>query len=56
MTNIADLPEYQRLRLEEYPDFREYLDGWVKGDDEQLKRYAAACQAVKLKYPKPSES
>lgn len=48
-----DALEYQRLRAAEYPDFREYLDGWVKGDDAQLIAYTDACLAVKAKYPKP---
>lgn len=45
--------EYQRLRAAEYPDFKEYLDGIVKGDDEQVQAYIDACKAVKEKYPKP---
>lgn len=45
--------EYQRLREKEYPDFREYLDGLVKGDAEQMQAYINACLAVKAKYPKP---
>jgi hypothetical protein len=47
------LLEYQELRKIEYPDFREYLDGIVKGDQEQINAYITACQAVKAKYPKP---
>ena len=45
--------EYQRLRAAEYPDFRDYLDGIVKGDQAQMEAYVAACLAVKAKYPKP---
>ena len=45
--------EYQRLRAAEYPDFKEYLDGIVKGDAEQIQAYIDACLAVKTKYPKP---
>jgi len=45
--------EYQRLRAQEYPDFKEYLDGIVKGDTEQIQAYIDACLAVKVKYPKP---
>ena len=45
--------EYQRLRAREYPDFKEYLDGLVKGDTEQMQAYIDACLAVKAKYPKP---
>ena len=43
---------YKELRAKEYPDFREYLDGIVKGDQAQIDAYIAACQAVKNKYPK----
>ena len=45
--------EYQRLREKEYPDVKEYLDGLVKGDTEQMQAYIDACIAVKAKYPKP---
>ena len=45
--------EYQRLRAKEYPDIKEYLDGLVKGDTEQMQTYIDACLAVKAKYPKP---
>lgn len=50
-----DAKEYQRLRAAEYPDFRDYLDGVVKGDQAQIDAYIAACQAVKAKYPKGTE-
>lgn len=43
---------YKAKRAAEYPDFREYLDGIVKGDQAQMDAYVAACQAVKTKYPK----
>ena len=44
--------KYQRDRANEYPDFREYLDGIVKGDQAQIDKYIADCLAVKAKYPK----
>lgn len=44
---------YQRLRQSEYPPITDYLDGVVKGDQQQIGNYIAACQAVKAKYPKP---
>ena len=44
--------EYQRLRAKEYPDIKEYLDGLVKSDKEQMQAYIDACLAVKTKYPK----
>lgn len=47
-----DATEYQRKREKEYPDVKEYLDGIVKGDQQQIDAYIAACQAVKAKYPK----
>jgi hypothetical protein len=48
-----ELVKYKEDRAKEYPDFREYLDGVVKGDQDQIDAYIAACQAVKDKYPKP---
>ena len=45
--------QYQRDRAREYPDFRDYLDGIVKGDQAQIDAYIAACLAVKAKHPKP---
>jgi tRNA A37 N6-isopentenylltransferase MiaA len=45
--------EYQRLRAVEYPDFKEYLDGIVKGDQPQMQAYIDKCLEVKEKYPKP---
>jgi len=48
--------KYQELRTAEYPDFRDYLDGIVKGDQNQIEEYIQKCLAVKEKYPKPSES
>jgi hypothetical protein len=44
--------EYKRQRSNEYPDFKEYLDGIVKGDDAQIQKYINDCLAVKAKYPK----
>jgi hypothetical protein len=46
---------YADKRAAEYPDFRDYLDGVVKGDQAQIDAYIAACLAVKAKYPKPTE-
>jgi hypothetical protein len=50
-----DPEQYKYDRAEEYPDFKEYLDGIVKGDQAQIDKYIADCQAVKAKYPKPTE-
>ena len=47
-----DSKEYQRDRAKEYPDFKEYLDGIVKGDQAQIDKYIADCLAIKTKYPK----
>jgi hypothetical protein len=50
--------EVERLNLvksnrsKEYPDFKDYLDGIVKGDDAQIQKYINDCLAVKAKYPK----
>lgn len=44
---------YATKRKSEYPPVADYLDAIVKGDQEQINAYIAACQAVKTKYPKP---
>jgi hypothetical protein len=49
---LVQANEYKSKREEEYPDFREYLDGIVKGDQTQVQAYIDACNAVKAKYPK----
>ena len=48
----VDPDEYKFKRAEEYPPMSDYLDGVVKGDQQQIDAYIAACQAVKAKYPK----
>jgi hypothetical protein len=45
--------DYILKRMSEYPDFKEYLDGVVKGDQAQIQKYIDDCLAVKAKYPKP---
>lgn len=45
--------QYYRDRAKEYPPITDYIDGVVKGDQDQINAYIAACQAVKAKYPKP---
>ena len=44
---------YIAKRAREYPPITDYLDAVVKGDQEAIDAYIAACQAVKTKYPKP---
>ena len=43
---------YAQKRATEYPPMTDYLDGVVKGDQAQIDKYIADCQAVKAKYPK----
>jgi len=45
---------YKEKRAAEYPNFTDYLDGIVKGDNAQVQAYIDACLAVKAKYPKGS--
>ena len=54
---IALLPQamaltYAEKRAAEYPPMTDYIDGVVKGDQAQIDKYIADCQAVKAKYPK----
>ena len=57
-TKLAELEqeflasEIKRKRALEYPDFRDYLDGIVKGDAQQVQKYIDDCLAVKAKHPK----
>jgi hypothetical protein len=48
----VDPNAYKAKRQAEYPPMTDYLDGIVKGDQTQIAKYIADCQAVKAKYPK----
>jgi len=43
---------YKYARASEFPPITDYIDGVVKGDQAQIDKYIADCQAVKAKYPK----
>ena len=47
-----DPEAYKAKRAAEYPNFTDWLDGMVKGDQAQMDKYVADCLAVKAKYPK----
>ena len=48
----TDPDAYKAKRQAEYPPITDYLDGIAKGDQAQIDKYIADCQAVKTKYPK----
>jgi hypothetical protein len=48
-----DASAYIAQRARVYPPITDYLDGVAKGDQAQIDKYIADCQAVKAKYPKP---
>ena len=48
----VDPEAYKAQRQREYPPMTDYLDGISKGDQAQIDKYIADCQAVKAKYPK----
>ncbi len=50
-----DSLSYAEKRQAEYPDFKDYLDGVVKGDQVQIDKYIADCLAVKEAHPKEGE-
>ena len=50
---LVTVNAYKAKRAAEFPPITDYIDGVVKGDQEQIDAYIAACQAVKTKYPKP---
>jgi hypothetical protein len=47
-----DAHAYIAKRQAEYPPMTDWIDGMVKGDQAQINKYIADCQAVKAKYPK----
>jgi len=49
---IAISNSYINKRVAEYPPITDYIDGVIKGDQAQIDKYIADCQAVKAKYPK----
>jgi hypothetical protein len=49
-----DAHAYIEKRQKEYPPMTDYLDGIAKGDQTQIDKYIADCQAVKTKYHKPT--
>ena len=52
----AAATKYQRDRQFEYPSLADLADAlyWSnRGDNTKLDSYYAACEAVKIKYPKP---
>jgi hypothetical protein len=51
--NYVNPLAYQAQRAAEYPPMADYIDGIVKGDQEQVQAYIDACLAVKAKYSKP---
>ena len=50
--SYIDAHAYIAKRQAEYPPMTDYLDGIAKGDQAQINKYIADCQAVKAKYPK----
>jgi hypothetical protein len=49
---LVNANAYIAKRQAEYPSIIDYIDGVVKGDQTQINKYIADCQAVKAKYPK----
>ena len=45
--------DYVRQRIMSYPELGEFVDAWVKNDQEALEEYRQKCLDVKAKYPKP---
>ena len=48
----VDAHAYIAKRASEYPPMTDYIDGVVKGDQEQIDKYIADCLAIKAKFPK----
>jgi hypothetical protein len=50
--SYIDAHAYIAKRQAEYPPMTDYLDGIAKGDQAQINKYIADCQAVKQRNPK----
>ena len=49
----VDNRSYADKRKGSYPPIEMYLDGVVKGDQNQINRYIELCKSVKNRFPKP---
>lgn len=49
----SNILSIRQSRKNEYPSYEEFLDAWVKNDEQALEVYRQKCLAVKAKYPKP---
>jgi hypothetical protein len=45
--------DYISQRVKNYPALGEFVDAWVKNDEDALEEYRQKCLEVKAKYPKP---
>ena len=52
--DLFNSQDYYRKRLYSYPEIGEFLDAWVKGDNDAMEAYRQKCLEVKAKYPKPT--
>lgn len=48
-----DSEDYYRKRILSYPPLGEFVDAWVKGDENALEEYRKKCLEVKAQFPKP---
>lgn len=47
---------WEQNRQMNYPNIFDYIDGVVKDDKKQIKKYIDECLAVKKQFPKPEEA
>lgn len=52
LRNEYEANKYKDKRRNEYPPQEDFLDAWVKNDEQALEAYRQKCLAVKIKYPK----
>lgn len=45
--------DYVRQRIMYYPEIGEFIDAWVKQDEQALEEYRQKCLDVKNRFPKP---
>lgn len=57
--NATTVAEFENLdhtvkRAQSYPPITDFLDAWVKDNQEALEEYRQKCLEVKARYPKPT--
>lgn len=50
---LFDDQDYYRKRVYSYPPVGDFIDAFIKGDEQAIEEYSQKCIEVKNMYPKP---